>query len=249
MSHERSIKNIPKWLIAFLVLALVTQIAYKYLSHQSNFKFKQLSSPLPSKIYSLLSFGEDRAISKALLVQLQSFDSQDGKKIKYSNINYDNIIKWLDVYSELDPKSEYHLLLASQIYSMAPERKKKLQMLNYVYRKFHDNPNQYWKWLSQSALIAKHRLNDTELALKFAKAIRVHATGENVPPWARQMEVFLLENLGEYRSAEIVLGGLIESGVIKDEKEKIFLLQKLSELKQMSNSKQQSNNKQKGVEK
>ena len=115
---------------------------------------------------------------------------------------------------------------------MVPDPTKKRQTLEYVYSKFLANPNQHWRWLSQCSLIAKHQLNDINLAIKYAKAISDHAT--LAPTWAKQMQALLLDDIGEYEAAEILLGGLISTKQYKDEKELIFLQDKLTEIKQRS---------------
>ena len=52
----------------------------------------------------------------------------------------------------------------------------------------------------------------------------------DVPLWAKQMEVFILEDMNELDAARIMLGGLLESGAIHDADEERFLRQKLKEL-------------------
>jgi len=53
-----------------------------------------------------------------------------------------------------------------------------------------------------------------------------------VPLWARQMEVFILEDMNELEAARIVLGGLLEHGGIHDPNELRFLQQRLRELEE-----------------
>ena len=51
-----------------------------------------------------------------------------------------------------------------------------------------------------------------------------------MPLWARQMEIFILEDMNELEAARIMLGGLLQSGVIQDPAELRFLKQRLEEL-------------------
>ena len=53
-----------------------------------------------------------------------------------------------------------------------------------------------------------------------------------MPLWARQMEIFILEDMNELEAARIMLGGLLESGGIQDPSERRFLKQRLRELEQ-----------------
>jgi hypothetical protein len=77
--------------------------------------------------------------------------------------------------------------------------------------------------------VAKHELKDTRLALRLARELRTHATGPNVPYWAKQMELFVLDDMGDEQDAKILLGGLIASGQIKDPNQIRFLMQRLNE--------------------
>jgi len=51
-----------------------------------------------------------------------------------------------------------------------------------------------------------------------------------VPLWARQMEIFILEDMNELEAARIMLGGLLERGDIRDPNELRFLRHRLEEL-------------------
>ncbi|HCN90147.1 MAG TPA: hypothetical protein DIT28_13380, partial [Oxalobacteraceae bacterium] len=57
-----------------------------------------------------------------------------------------------------------------------------------------------------------------------------HATGSQVPDWAKQMEIFLLEDMNELERAKILLGGLLHSGQITDPHEIRFLEERLKQL-------------------
>jgi hypothetical protein len=107
-------------------------------------------------------------------------------------------------------------------------------MLEFVYREFLRDPNQRWPWLAHAALLAKHRLGDLPLALRYASAIDERVTAPDVPLWARQMRIFILEDLNELDAAKILLGGLLASGKIRDPAELRFLKQRLEELEARS---------------
>ena len=83
-------------------------------------------------------------------------------------------------------------------------------------------------WMAHAVFVAKHKIKDLQLALTYARDLRMHATAPDIPSWAKQMELFVLEDLGEAESARILLGGLIENGVIRDEHEIRFLTQRLA---------------------
>jgi hypothetical protein len=65
--------------------------------------------------------------------------------------------------------------------------------------------------------------------LAYAEAIARSAT--TAPNWARQMRVFVLEDMGEAEAAAILLGGLLASGEVTDRQEIHFLMARLKQLK------------------
>ena len=85
-------------------------------------------------------------------------------------------------------------------------------------------------WLAHAAAIAKHRLRDLPLARRYAAAIQRHATADDVPLWAKQMEIFILEDMNELQTARIMIGGYIQSGKVKDPAELRFLDERLMQL-------------------
>ena len=107
-------------------------------------------------------------------------------------------------------------------------------MLEFVYREFFADPDHRWQWLAHAALLAKHRLHDLPLARRYAAAIDRSARSPDVPLWARQMEIFILEDMNEFEAARIMLGGLLASGQIRDPAEARFLAQRLKDLEAKS---------------
>ena len=103
-------------------------------------------------------------------------------------------------------------------------------MLEFVYRQFFVDPNRRWPWLAHAAAIAKHRLKDLPLARRYAGAIQRDATADDVPLWAKQMEIFILEDMNELQTARIMIGGYIQSGKVKDPAELRFLEERLKQL-------------------
>ncbi len=51
-----------------------------------------------------------------------------------------------------------------------------------------------------------------------------------MPLWAKQMEIFILEDMNELEAARIMLGGLLASGAVRDPDEARFLRHRLKEL-------------------
>jgi hypothetical protein len=177
-----------------------------------------------------MSLDEPIALSKMLMLYLQTFDNQPGVSIPFHNLDYARVEDWLTKILALDPASQYPLLSASRLYGEIPVAAKQRQMLDFVHREFLRDPDTRWPWLAHAVLIAKHQLNDLSLAVRYAEDLRDRATAKNVPHWAQQMDIFIREDMNELDSAKVLLGGLLQSGRITDPKEWHFLNEKLKEL-------------------
>jgi len=75
------------------------------------------------------------------------------------------------------------------------------------------------------------------LARRYAADIERLATDPGIPLWARQMEIFILEDMNELEAAKILLGGLLAAGRITDPQERRFLQGRLEELERRLTSK------------
>src|SRR3989442_9720424 len=220
---ERSIARVPRLVLALLALGLAAQIALKASSPQPRAKAEDLA-PAPSiAALRLTSFGDPVALAKALMLYLQAFDYQSGSKVPYHDLDYGRLEAWLARILELDPRGQYPLLAASRLYAEVPVEPKQRRMLEFVYRQFLLDPDRRWPWLAHATPIAKHRLHDLPPALPYAPATQRHAVAEDVPLWARQIEIFILEDMNELETARLIIGGYLQSGTIKDPAELRFL--------------------------
>jgi hypothetical protein len=227
---ERSLNDVPKAVLAILAGALALQISLKMAHPLVPPAASDLRAPPSQSSLQLASLGDPIPLAKVLMLYLQSFDYQALNRIRFRDLNYDTVQQWLLRILWLDPRGQYPLLAASRLYAEVPNEAKARQMLEFVYRQFTDDPDRRWPWLAHAAFIAKHRLNDLPLAKRYAAAIQRHATGPKVPLWAKQMEIFILEDMDELETARIMIGGLLSSGTIHDPGEIHFLDQRLREI-------------------
>jgi hypothetical protein len=181
----------------------------------------ELSEAPSAQALRLASFGEPEALARVLALHIQSFDLKR---------DYSRLIAWLRSVLELDPRGGYPLFLAARVYAESPDPARVRLALDFVYQEFFRDPDRRWPWLAHAALIAKHRLADLPLARRYASAVQRYTSTPTVPLWAKQMEIFILEDMNELAAAKIMLGGLIESGAVKDPAELRFLRQRLEEL-------------------
>ncbi len=168
------------------------------------------------------------------MLYLQSFDYHGSNSLPYRKLDYVRLIGWLGAIQDLDPANEYPLFAAARVYSEVPDAKRQRMMLEFIYERFLEDPDRRWPWVAQASLVAKHRLHDLHLALKYARAVEGIKGAQSVPLWAKQMSAFILEDMNELDAARIMLGGLLASGQIRDAGEKRLLEERLKELDKRS---------------
>jgi len=231
---QRSISGVPRAVMMLLALGLAAQIGLKLAADRPSASANELP-PVPGiGALRLASFGDPVALAKGLMLYLQAFDYQAGTKVPYRDLDYGRLEAWLARILELDPQGQYPLLAASRLYAEVPVESKQRSMLEFIYRQFLLDPNRRWPWLANATVIAKHRLHDLPLALRYAQALQRYATAANVPLWAKQMEAFILEDMNELEAARVVIGGYLQSGSITDPAELRFLEKHLKDLEAKS---------------
>src|SRR5882672_3916093 len=237
---ERAISNVPRLVLGLLAAALASQLTLKALEPRPTATAQDLPEAPRGATVRLAALGEPIATANLLSLYLQAFDTQPGVSIPFKDLDYNRVEAWLTRIIDLDAPGQYPLLMASQVYSQVPDEAKQRQMLDLAYRQFLIDPNRRWRWLAHAAIMAKHRLKDFDLALRYAHAINQHATSAEVPHWAKQMHIFVLEDMGEHETAKLLLGGLLASGAITDAHEARFLTQRLNAMQGAEKSSQTS---------
>lgn len=232
MRDERPLSHVSAPVLALLAAGLALQIGLHAALPAPQARAPDLMPAPASSLLRLASFGEPIALAKILMLQLQAFDYQSGSRVPYKDLDYARVEAWLARILELDPLGQYPLLAASRLYAEVPDEARQRRMLDFVYHQYLLDPNRRWPWLAHAAFLAKHRLQDMNLALKYAAALREYTTAKDVPAWAKTMEIFIRENLNELETARLMIGGLLDSGRITDPAELKFLDGRLREIEE-----------------
>jgi hypothetical protein len=216
----RPLAAVPRWVLFVLAATFAAQVAWQGLRDAADAAQPELAPAPDAQALRLAAFAEPEAAARLAMLYVQSFRSPD----------YGRLIGWLRSALELDPRGQYPLFLAARIYAESGNPERNRIALEFVYREFLRDPDRRWQWLAHAALLAKHRLKDLPLARRYAQALDRHTRARDVPLWARQMEIFILEDMNELEAARIMLGGLLQSGAVQDPAELRFLKQRLEEL-------------------
>jgi len=232
MREERPLSHVSTPVMGLLAAGLALQIGLHASLPQPRADAPDLLAPPAASLLRLASFGEPIALAKLLMLQLQAFDYQSGSRVPYKELDYALLEAWLARILELDPRGQYPLLAASRLYAEVPDEARQRSMLDFVYREYLLDPNRRWPWLAHATFLAKYRLKDIPLALKYADTLQKYTTAKDVPAWAITMGIFIREDLNELETERIMIGGLIASGRITDPSELRFLDGRLQEIEE-----------------
>ncbi|MCC6472199.1 MAG: hypothetical protein IT514_00495 [Burkholderiales bacterium] len=229
-SRERPVAAVPGWILGLLAASLSIQIAWQATGAEPARDASDLPRAPAAQVLRLAGFGESAALARLAMVWLLAFDSRAGNAIPYQKLDYDRLAAWLDAILAVDPRSNFPLFAAARLYAENDNPAKARRMVELVFARFGEDPNRRWPLLAHVALLAKHRLHDLPLARQYAAALQRQTTDPTIPAWARQMEIFVLEDMNELEAAKVVLGGLLATGKIGDAEERRFLQSRLEEI-------------------
>ena len=229
-TQQRPIGAVPRSVLALLLLSLCAQIAWKGHARPGAPEASELPPPPRPQTLRLAALGEPATLARLAMLYLQAFDYHGTNALPYRKLDYRRLTGWLESVQTLDPRSQYPLFMAARVYAEVPDPQRQRTMLEFIHAQFLLDPNRRWPWEAHAALVAKHQLKDLALARKYAQAIDRLTTANDVPLWARQMEIFILEDMNELEAARVMLGGLLASGRIADPGERRFLEGRLKEL-------------------
>lgn len=230
---ERPLLQLPRpILIGFALLFGLQLLVHHNGQREFEASYRPLHKPLAAATYRAASMGSEQLLGYLLAIRLQLHDNQVGRHFRYSLIDYDHLVDWLEQISDVATGTEYPLLLASRIYSQTTDDRQIRQVIDFIERRFADDPQRHWRRLAEACLLAKHRLGDLDLALRLAERLARQPASVEMPHWARDFHFLLLADLNEFEAAIAMIQALLDSGSITDVDEQRFLREKLSDFQQ-----------------
>jgi len=230
---ERPMVSLPYPLLLAFTLLLLAQIVHHHVDDERfENRYQGLSQPYSAITYRGLALGSEQLFGYLLALRLQLHDNQVGRHFKYSLIDYGRLVNWLDRITEVSPGTEYPMLLASRVYTVTGDQRQLRQVLEFIERRFDDDPQLHWRRLAEASVMAKHKLGDMEMALRMARKLARQPVSINMPNWARDFEFLLLAELNELESAIAMIQALLQTEAVNDPDERRFLQAKLLDFQQ-----------------
>jgi hypothetical protein len=214
------------WLL--LGICLLANVLYQRQNPPVGFDAVDLGTPPPTTVIRLAALGENVFAGYLVAIFLQNVDVPLGRATPLADLDRSALIRWFDLTTDLDSGSGTPLLLATRHYAETGTPAQRRMMLDWIYRRFEERPNQRWPWLVHGVFVARHVLKDNTLAEFYAAALRTQVSDPTAPAWVRQMDLLLRADLGETEDAHVILRGLVAGGQIRSPAELKFLESRLS---------------------
>ena len=229
----RPIAHIPWPVLLGFVIVLSSQIALKIIkSENAEFAFKPMSLPYSEAFYRAAFLGSFHLASDLILINLQLHDSQAGRFHDYEKLDYSVLIDWIKLSNDLNPQSHYPGFLLSRVYGSVNDEQKLRQVVEVIEELFDQNPAVNWRRMTEAILIAKHRIGDLQLALKLAQKISDLDSSYDLPRWARDMHLVVLDQMGEKEAAMTLIASILQTDNTLGNDERRFLEHRLLKIQQ-----------------
>jgi hypothetical protein len=206
-----------------LGLCLAANVLFQRLNAPVWTDVGDLDTPPELNVTRAASLGEDALAGYLADLFLQNFNVSLGRATPVASMDRSVVIRWLDLSTQLDADSRYPNLLAARHFAETGTPEQRRRMLDWIYQRFQERPNERWPWLVHAVFAARHGLHDDALAESYAAALRTRVTDPKAPSWVAQMDLLLRADLGEAEDARAILAGLINAGQIRSAGELKFL--------------------------
>jgi hypothetical protein len=186
-----------------LVLALAAQIGFWY-SVKDIKPNLEITPEIPTANQTeAFSLGDRQFFFRAKTLDLQMAGDTFGRTTALKDYDYPLLKKWFFYLDTLDSKSNFTPSIAAYYFSRTQNPPDVIYTLDYLEAHADKDPTAKWWWYSQAIYLANSVLGDKERALEIAVKLR-NVKGD-LPIWARQMEAFMREDLGDKDSAEAIM--------------------------------------------
>jgi hypothetical protein len=169
--------------------------------------------PVPTKNGALaMTLGDSQFSYRFGAMTLQNFGNSGGNVVAIKNYDYKKLGAWFWLLNDLDPASNHVPMLAAYYFGGTVVKEDIAVIVDYLGNVGQLPVGNKWRWLAQAVFLARHRLQDMDLALDLAyKLSRMQPIGDTLPIWARQMPAFVLSEQGEKETARILIEEILLS--------------------------------------
>lgn len=192
------------WLAVLLVVLVLAQGAIGYGLRKVPPHYHVLGAAPGDNVFLAQNLGDAQFGFRMAGLRLQHAGNLDGHVLPYKDIDYRRLAGWFALFDRMDPQSSVTPTMAAFLFVATQNPEETRYLVDYLERHALRDPQHKWRWLAQAVHIARYRLKDRDRALGLAREL-AGLPVDGLPYWARQMEVFILADLGEKQAARQIL--------------------------------------------
>ncbi len=148
------------------------------------------------------SFGDEQLAFRYNGYMMQFMGDSFGRVTPLKDYNYDRLYRWWLLLDDVDSISNLVAYVVAYYYSASQTPEKHTRyIVDFLEQHADRHPELKWWWYSQAAYNAKHKMEDTDRALKIAGKLAALPKEVDMPIWTRQLQAFMYEDKGEYKQA------------------------------------------------
>lgn len=198
-----------------LALLVVLAVAVAFWQGSSDIEARWAGvPPVPSmRTATLMTLGDRELAYRSGALTLQTLGDGGGRVVPLKDYDYHKLGAWFDVLDELDPASDHVPMIAAYYFGASYVPGDIAVIVKYLSRIGDSPAGQKWRWLAHAAYLARHRMDNLDLALDLAyKLTRIQPlNGKPLPIWARQMPAFLLNAQGDKAASRQLIEEMLSS--------------------------------------
>lgn len=189
-----------------LACILCLNVALWYGTHETQARWGGVP-PVPTKNGALIMTLGDKQFSYRFgAMTLQNLGNSGGRVTAVKDYDYKKLSQWFWLLHSLDPASNHVPMMAAYYFGATQVPEDVAEVVHYLAAVGQNPVANKWRWLVHAIFLARHRMQDTSLALDMAYVLsRMQPVGDVLPAWARQMPAFVLADKGEKESARKII--------------------------------------------
>ena len=193
-------------------LLLVAIFSAQVLVASTMLEFRERSEPIavpPGFETGLaVSLGDGEFFFRSSALHLINAGVSGGQVVPLKDLDFARLQDWFFLLDRFDARSNLVPVLAGYWFGFTQHRPDARYVVDYLLARAENDPEQGWRWRLQAIYLAKHRIEDLELALEIAEATAA-IDDPNAPFFLKQMPAFVLEDMGEAEAALILLQSIM----------------------------------------
>jgi len=195
----------------FFALIILVNICLWFYARPIQARWENVPPP-PKNEYAAAAVGlGDRGLAYRISgLVLQNLGNVDGRTVKFEEYDYTELEKWFLSTYALDTQSNYIPTLAAYYYGSTQNKEQLEHVIDFLKIVGAKEQQESWRWLVHGVFLARHKMNDLDLALELSEMLEDHPD-PNVPVWARHMSALVKNARGEKEDAYNIMVAILQS--------------------------------------